>query len=388
MSTDAFAGVRADTSLVGSRSSFRRLSGLLGLHKKPADVYPLLDWGLTVRIGGWLWLVGAAASVAMLPFVAHEQAIGIAGWMLAVLDASFATVAGVYLIVRGAAVPPLLLLAMGFAGAVGLGVAELVTGPLTAYALLFLILAAYQASVHPASRFLPLLAFIAFVQTASALNDSMTAQAIADAVVAAILLCLVATMAMINARTSRSLSAKLERQRKAAERRAMTDPLTGLGNRRAFADTLARQVAASDRYQRPLAIVMADVDGFKSVNDRFGHDAGDAALIAVARAVEQEVRGPDSCFRWGGDEFVLLLPETSGAGGDAVAHRIRDAVLRDARLPGDEPLFITWGLATLRPGERAEDFVARADLELLSQKRDVTYRDRAGVKGLESPKAR
>ena len=186
---------------------------------------------------------------------------------------------------------------------------------------------------------------------------------------AVVLIGFMSVMAMGLAQSHRARALELISLRAAAERRALTDTLTGLANRRAFNEELARQVASSTRHGRPLSLAMLDVDHFKAINDRFGHDAGDAALVAVANAIIDEVRRADICFRWGGDEFVVLLPEVLRDGADAVVQRIIEAVRRGARGPGDVPLSIGSGTATLRVGERPMELLERADARLLAGKR-------------------
>lgn len=238
--------------------------------------------------------------------------------------------------------------------------------------LAFLLLAAYHASVHPARRVLPLLGWIVVAEAASTLIGGPTAIDVVQMVNAVVLLVVMTVMAIGLAQSHRSRAKQLISLHEQAERRALTDTLTGLANRRAFDEELARQVASSGRYGRPLSLAMLDVDDFKSINDRFGHDAGDAALIAVADAIIDVVRRADICFRWGGDEFVLLLPEVLRDGAETVAQRISDAIRHGACTPGDEQLAIGWGTATLRVGERPMEFVERADARLLAAKRAST----------------
>lgn len=104
------------------------------------------------------------------------------------------------------------------------------------------------------------------------------------------------------------------------------DPLTGLFNRRHWRHLLFRELERCRRFGRPMAVLMADLDHFKQINDRYGHDVGDRVLIAVARCLEQESRDRDSVARLGGEEFALLLPETDIDGATEVAERLRLAV--------------------------------------------------------------
>src|SRR5204862_6949646 len=89
---------------------------------------------------------------------------------------------------------------------------------------------------------------------------------------------------------------------------ARVDPLTGLGNRRAFEESMATEIARSRRHESPLSLLICDLDQFKKINDAYGHLAGDNCLRQVADALRNELRGADVCFRWGGDEFVVVLP--------------------------------------------------------------------------------
>jgi diguanylate cyclase (GGDEF)-like protein len=114
--------------------------------------------------------------------------------------------------------------------------------------------------------------------------------------------------------------------RRLLEEAALTDPLTGLPNRRAFERFFAEELARAQRYGHPLALLVMDLVGFKGINDRLGHQAGDQALVQVARALERECRGGDRIFRWGGDEFAALLPHTGREGARAAAQRYARAI--------------------------------------------------------------
>lgn len=166
------------------------------------------------------------------------------------------------------------------------------------------------------------------------------------------------------------LVSRLLREARDARRTALHDELTGLANRRALHAGLRHGIATSRRYEEPLALVLVDLDGFKAVNDRHGHAAGDAALRAVGAVLRQETRADvDLAARLGGDEFALVLPRTDEAGAAAVGERV---VARIRALPVRSPsvaLGASFGAAALAAGEAEEELLARADAALYRAKR-------------------
>ncbi|MDR3207289.1 MAG: GGDEF domain-containing protein, partial [Oscillospiraceae bacterium] len=109
---------------------------------------------------------------------------------------------------------------------------------------------------------------------------------------------------------------------------ANQDQLTGLFNRRAFYDVIARECSRAKRHQADLQLIMCDIDRFKVINDRLGHQGGDSYLIHIAGLLKNQLRGEDYCFRWGGEEFLLLLCSTAPLGALGVAQRLRESVAR------------------------------------------------------------
>jgi len=107
---------------------------------------------------------------------------------------------------------------------------------------------------------------------------------------------------------------------------SLTDPLTGLANRRHLVERFRREAMRAQRTGGPMVVLLADVDRFKAVNDTWGHETGDAVLAAIADVLQANLREYDLCGRWGGEEFLILLPETTLEGGLAVAEKLRAAV--------------------------------------------------------------
>ena len=152
-----------------------------------------------------------------------------------------------------------------------------------------------------------------------------------------------------------------------ARQLADLDALTGLHNRRYFHETLAREVARAHRYGRQLALIVLDLDDFKAINDRIGHLAGDAVLAETAERVREIVRSADVPCRVGGDEFAVILPESTASDADLLYHRLNGAV--SSRPIGQAGrLRLSAGIAELQADDNSTTFFERADEALYRAK--------------------
>ncbi len=151
-----------------------------------------------------------------------------------------------------------------------------------------------------------------------------------------------------------------------AHERAMTDALTGLFNRYGLQRALTREMAEARRYSRPFSCLMFDVDNFKIVNDSFGHPTGDVAIRQVSQILGEAIRRSDMIFRYGGEEFLALLPETNLTGARALAEKVR--LLAEERIFGSAEkrfhLTLSIGAAEMYQHESGNDMIARADMAL------------------------
>jgi len=193
-----------------------------------------------------------------------------------------------------------------------------------------------------------------------------------------------------------TITKEREKLRELAEQRSRTDALTGLGNRRALDERLAEEIVRAGRIGYPLSVLLVDVDNFKRYNDTYGHRTGDEILRAIGRVLRSQAlrQGSDHAYRYGGEEFLVLLPGTAGAGALEVADRLRGAVeveTRGIRLPrGTEGVTVSVGLAVYpADASTAEEVVQRADAALYCAKETrntaVAY---VGPPGTTPPAAR
>jgi diguanylate cyclase (GGDEF)-like protein len=161
-----------------------------------------------------------------------------------------------------------------------------------------------------------------------------------------------------------SIAIENERLHRTVKRQAITDELTQLSNRRRFTETLAVEVRRADRFGDPLSLVLADLDDFKQINDRYGHQTGDEVLRRFADVLRENVRDFDLPVRYGGEEFAVLLPETGLDGAEQLARRLQTALLR-LRLPeigaDRPPVTASFGVAAFPAARNAEELLSAAD---------------------------
>lgn len=157
-----------------------------------------------------------------------------------------------------------------------------------------------------------------------------------------------------------------------ALRSALRDGLTGTGNRVAMDKTLEREVAMAKRHQQPLSALLIDIDHFKNLNDQWGHQSGDEALRSVANAIKSSLRNIDMVFRYGGEEFLVLLTNTSRQDALMIAERIRLNIdsLQFRVNSQNIPLSVSLGCASLHSDENGSDLIQRADQALYQAKRN------------------
>ncbi len=231
-----------------------------------------------------------------------------------------------------------------------------------------LLWAVYTACVHPPRRTLPYLAFVALAAVFPFVYenwDSLAAVQLSVQLGLWFALGMFATHWTDNVRSTRL---RLQQEGDAARLSARTDPLTGLDNRLALDEILAAELHRARVGRQPLSVLVADLNDFKDINDRFGHLNGDECLREVAAALDAGKRGLDRCFRWGGDEFVMVLPDTDHAHAEDLAARLRRTVQTTCLRPDGSPLTIATGTAEAGPDVDPQELLGAADLALMGAK--------------------
>ncbi len=160
---------------------------------------------------------------------------------------------------------------------------------------------------------------------------------------------------------------KLSRLNRELARLSVTDRLTGIYNRMKLDEALAAEIQRCRRYDQALAIVLLDIDHFKRINDTYGHQAGDRALIDIARLLSEGSRETDVVGRWGGEEFMIVLPHTDLAGAGRLAEKMRTTIAAH-EFSGIERQTASFGVAAYRIDDQPNDLVARADAALYEAK--------------------
>ena len=160
-----------------------------------------------------------------------------------------------------------------------------------------------------------------------------------------------------------------ELARETISRLAVTDELTGLNNRRFFNDSFSKALSAARRHRQPLSLISIDIDHFKKVNDTFGHSVGDLVLKEFSLLLKMMVRAEDIACRWGGEEFIVLLPDTTSEAAVILADRMRSSFEQYPRTT-TPAMTASFGVAQLQEGEKEDDLMRRVDAALYQAKHE------------------
>jgi len=171
---------------------------------------------------------------------------------------------------------------------------------------------------------------------------------------------------------NRQAMAALSASEQRFKKMSITDELTGLYNSRHFFTRLKAEVERTDRYSHPLTLLILDLDNFKQYNDTFGHPAGDRVLAETGNIIRKSIRSTDSAYRYGGEEFAVILPESSGQESLYFAERIRKSFESEALFAHENEglkVTVSIGVAQYIAGEQISDFIKRADRNMYEAKK-------------------
>jgi len=327
--------------------------------------------------------LSAAVITALAPLAPPDAPLGApAGWSILCVLAGGYVLMGLRLM-RTTDFRPDPAFATHLAGLAGVAVVIwLSDGRESPYTSLFLVWMALAGASHPPRRAMAVIGMATVLALLPFFYDDWSSRFAGDMALRLVIWTTLTLMACVWTTRVRMQRADLKEEEETARRQARLDPLTGLGNRRAFDERLDRTIEQARLQKKPLSVIVSDLDDFKVINDSYGHLNGDELLRAAAAAMRAAVRDDDACYRWGGDEFAVLLPGVDREAAEKVAERVSSSIVATCIRPGGDPQTLAWGTAELSPEMQASDLLASADLALMTRKH---RRQRSGRFRAESP---
>jgi diguanylate cyclase (GGDEF)-like protein len=345
------------------------MSRLRRLFAGQSDTYAGADMPQALRLGALLWLMGSVLLIPLWVLSPPDREIGAGGWLIALALATTGVLWGYALRTRPFPLTFWMLLATAYLATAGLATMQWLAGGWDApYMALGLLPMIYVAVLHPPRQIAAFVLFMALALVSPLLYDGWDPDHFATAVASFVIWSAIAIAGFLLMSSIRAQRLALRREGAIAREQAREDPLTGLGNRRAFDEAIDIEIARARRLGLPLSAVLIDIERFKEINDRWGHVEGDRCLSEVASALRTDLRRPDLCFRWGGDEFALMLPGTDHKSTVSATQRIAQLVGDSCQRPDGDPIVIHAGVAELEPEMSATELMETADLALLSDR--------------------
>jgi diguanylate cyclase (GGDEF)-like protein len=336
------------------------------MFERREDPYEGAELATSRRVTAALLGLSALLSLAFLPLEPVDDQIGWGGWVVAGVLIAGGLAGAVAIARREPSFDSLL--AVAYLGVVGIATLNwLAGGNSSAYEDLFVLWVGAGAA-HPPRRAFTHLGVMLVALAAPLAYEGASQAVVGDMLAEALILVALGSILTAYLHHVRRQRVGLRAGAEVERRLARVDALTGLGNRRAFDEAFTIHVAAMARDSSRLSVGLVDIDGLRRVNDRHGHLEGDRCLVAVARAMERAVRSSDRCFRWGGDEFAVVLPGSDLVAANDVLGRMAADVGRVREAADGRAVELTWGAAEIEPGTNAEDALAAADVALLENK--------------------
>ena len=325
--------------------------------------------GNAQRLGAALWALFTALIALLWIPSPPTEAIGAAGWVVAVAIFCLA-VALVSGLRRGLVMTTWSrMLLVSYGALVAVGVLQWLAGGIgSPYERLSLLPILFVAMLHPPRKIAAFMGCVALVLAAPFVYDGWNSDAAGATFATFVIWSALAGLGSVLMAGVRAQRLALAEQEAKAREEARVDKLTGLHNRRGFDEALETEVERARRQGTPLTVAMIDIHSFKKINDTYGHAEGDRCLHEVAAAIGGAVRRPDFCFRWGGDEFALLLTDTPASEAARLGARLKGEVYGHCRRPDDEPMEITFAVAEMAEGMPASELGAMAGMALTAAK--------------------
>jgi diguanylate cyclase (GGDEF)-like protein len=332
---------------------------------KQDDPYAGADIVLARRMAVILCLLGSVLVLALWPLSPIDRQIGDTGWIVG--GAIVLSGIGLAATMRRFAWTFEQFLVAAYFGIGTIAIMQWLAGGEDApYQNLLLLPMLFVAATNPARRVLPVLGAIGLALAAPLAYEGWSGDVAAIAIATMVLWTAMAFVIFTLMSGIRAQRLAMRREEARAREEARQDELTGIGNRRAFEETLEDELARASRMKVPLSMAMLDLEGFKLINDEWGHVEGDRVLRRVAEAVSSELRTPDRAFRWGGDEFAIVFPGATAEGAERAVERLRNKIAAACRRPDGDPIQSRVGVAELREQMTGAELVAAADLALMA----------------------
>jgi diguanylate cyclase (GGDEF)-like protein len=330
------------------------------------DPYAGADLGFSVKLSQAFWACGLLIFCVLMPFYPPTRAIGTGGWVIVGGSIPVTIAMVIHLRRHPEKMTMQRLLVQSYVSVAEIGLVEWMAGGGHAPYTGLLGFSLFGTALgQPLRRAIPFAAYVTAVSFLPLLyaSDGFPAGMVATSTAVSLGICTFVALTMSHTRDQR---ARLAMEGEAARSDALTDGLTGLGNRRAFDLELDQAVEAGVGL-----VVLLDVDDFKSINDSFGHQVGDECLVACGAALRESVRTPDACYRWGGDEFAVLICDGSHTGAEeAIFERIQRRLEASFQLPDGSTPRLTFGASEFDDAAaRAHGLLVAADMRLLERKR-------------------
>jgi len=344
------------------------MSILRAYFARTPDPYAGGDLDNAQRIGTVLFGLQVLLILVLFPLSPPTHAIGTAGWLVAlgVVGVGVLVTLGMH---HRRFDSWSVLLGTCYGAVAALEVLQWLGGGIGApYERAILLPFFFVAAIHPPRRIAAFLGFIALALVVPFLYDGWDAQAAGASLASLVIyigLGFGVNVPMAAIRAQRLVHAADEA---AAREEARLDALTGLHNRRAFNEALADEVKLARRLGIPLSVAMIDLVDFKQINDRWGPAEGDRCLRTVAEALGDSLRDPDQVFRWGGDEFALILTGTAAEDAGSMRDRLSSVVSSACARPDHEPIEIRFAVAEVQDDETPESVVEMAGLAMIAAK--------------------